>query len=683
MYARPIIVTLVSFGIPTTSIAQTPVTSNWQHDGAVWDGAWSETVHWDLLGGSDAYPNNNVSSEYNVSLPIAGSTYTVTVDVGPVELLSLDIDNDGTLLLESTDFRPGVLSNAGVVEIRNDDLILAEDITNDGIIRFDTDTGTEWKYIRVQFDSTLNGTGTLLFQDTGTDTPSAQPVYIYQDQTLTNGPDHTVAGGAGKFYAPSTFGDFVNNGTVLANVPGRTLLFIGSQLRFTNNNLVSVLNGATLDNRATFTNLGTLTVDSASQLNFASGGWKTIGGTLTNNGVIIGKVNVTFDGTSGSGTGEYHHTSDTVTFGDNTMVEFGTVSIEGDAILVVQDGGLVTVIDHYTYTLRSEGDHSFNFGGGLRVTGGTAVGPTDYGQFAGIEIGGEDLGTDPDNHIGDPQGFIRNFHLPRLIIGPSAKVNLFDVINNGNRNGPHGDAEALYVDTLEFEDANGLLNLNRHHLYYNTLIGNPSQIVDSAEHVQSLLYVDDDAGGANNGLSWCDAFIHLQDALALAAASGGAVTEIRVAQGIYKPDQGASQTPGKRKRDVTLQLVNGVSLYGGYAGCGASDPDERSVSANVTILSGDLNGDDSTYADQSSCETAGGVWFGSACTTIGNNGENSYHVVTGSGTDATAVLDGFTVTGGNANGALFGQKFGAGMYNGPGSLTVKNCIFVMNTASVG
>ena len=33
-----------------------------------------------------------------------------------------------------------------------------------------------------------------------------------------------------------------------------------------------------------------------------------------------------------------------------------------------------------------------------------------------------------------------------------------------------------------------------------------------------------------------------------------------------------------------------------------------------------------------------------------NNAENSVHVVTGNGTDTTAVLDGFTITAGNAYG---------------------------------
>ena len=133
-------------------------------------------------------------------------------------------------------------------------------------------------------------------------------------------------------------------------------------------------------------------------------------------------------------------------------------------------------------------------------------------------------------------------------------------------------------------------------------------------HGQTVVYVDDTATGANDGSSWCDGYTYLQDALAAAAASGGAITEIRVAQGTYKPDQGTGQTPGDR--DATFRPVNGVTLAGGYAGCGAPEPDTRDVDLNESILSGDLNGDDATENSDS---------------------DNCRHVVTASGVDASAV----------------------------------------------
>ncbi len=189
-------------------------------------------------------------------------------------------------------------------------------------------------------------------------------------------------------------------------------------------------------------------------------------------------------------------------------------------------------------------------------------------------------------------------------------------------------------------------------------------ILISAGSVQGLtvLYVDDDASGADDGSSWCDAYIFLQDALAAAMASGGTVAEIRVAQGTYKPDQGASQVPGDR--EATFQLLNGVALKGGYEGCGASNPGFRDVSTFRAELSGDLDGDDGPD--------------------FVNNDENSYHVLTGSGSDETAILDGLRITGGNADGPWEeNQNEGGGMYNDAGDPTVTDCIFTRNSARNG
>ena len=78
-----------------------------------------------------------------------------------------------------------------------------------------------------------------------------------------------------------------------------------------------------------------------------------------------------------------------------------------------------------------------------------------------------------------------------------------------------------------------------------------------------VIYVDADAAGANNGSSWENAYVYLQDALADANTAEKPV-DIRVAEGIYKPDQGVIQTIGDR--EATFQLINGVTLKGGYGG---------------------------------------------------------------------------------------------------------------------
>jgi len=58
-----------------------------------------------------------------------------------------------------------------------------------------------------------------------------------------------------------------------------------------------------------------------------------------------------------------------------------------------------------------------------------------------------------------------------------------------------------------------------------------------------------------------------------------------------------------------------------------------------------------------------------------------FHVVQcASGEDPNTILEGFTITGGNANGANDHDKRGAGMHNSNSSPTVINCIFTGNTA---
>ncbi|MHC5059227.1 MAG: immunoglobulin domain-containing family protein [Planctomycetota bacterium] len=142
---------------------------------------------------------------------------------------------------------------------------------------------------------------------------------------------------------------------------------------------------------------------------------------------------------------------------------------------------------------------------------------------------------------------------------------------------------------------------------------------DAATLISRVIYVHPGATfGANDGSTWANAFLDLQDALA-AATTG---QEIWVAADTYYATQGADRT-------ATFQLKSGVNIYGGFAG-GESELAERDYLTNVTTLSGDIG----TAADAS---------------------DNSYHVVTGAD---GAALDGFTITAGNADGTAPWNKGG-------------------------
>ena len=181
-------------------------------------------------------------------------------------------------------------------------------------------------------------------------------------------------------------------------------------------------------------------------------------------------------------------------------------------------------------------------------------------------------------------------------------------------------------------------------------------LVAGAE-AQTTWHVDAAAPGpTRDGAGWCTAFVDLQDAIAAAAAGD----EIRVAYGVYKPDRGTGN------RSASFTLKSSVVLAGGYAGCGAPDPSARDLELYPAVLSGDLAGNDG--AD------------------FANYAENSYHVVTYDDPAATGVVfDGFTVSGGNANGptALNNQGGGIHIRQGlvkclPGGPTIRNCIVEKN-----
>jgi predicted outer membrane repeat protein len=175
----------------------------------------------------------------------------------------------------------------------------------------------------------------------------------------------------------------------------------------------------------------------------------------------------------------------------------------------------------------------------------------------------------------------------------------------------------------------------------------------------AVLYVRPDGAGRA-----CDSWENacgLQTALQRAAAGD----EIWVKAGVYRP---AADT---RLPQATFQLKQGVALYGGFAGTETAR-DQRDWETQITVLSGDLGGDDVTGTDGVVTDPADIV------------GPNAYHVVTGNGVDTSAVLDGFVITAGYANVTPPNNHgYGGGMFNWTGSPTLNNLTFSGNTAGKG
>ena len=160
------------------------------------------------------------------------------------------------------------------------------------------------------------------------------------------------------------------------------------------------------------------------------------------------------------------------------------------------------------------------------------------------------------------------------------------------------------------------------------------------------IYVKNGSNG--NGQSWENAYGDLQKALK-AAKKGD---QIWVASGMYVPTYDGD-------RNIAFNLVEGVSLFGGFAGF-ESNPGERDFTLNQTILSGEI---------------------GSA-----SKEDNSFTVVYAEKITALTIIDGFVISDGSANGTeadVHRSTCGAAWFNFNSSPTIKNCVFQQNLARLG
>ncbi len=183
---------------------------------------------------------------------------------------------------------------------------------------------------------------------------------------------------------------------------------------------------------------------------------------------------------------------------------------------------------------------------------------------------------------------------------------------------------------------------------------------------QEVRYVNGDAAVAGNGLTWQSPLKYLQDALAEAEdlVAQGFDVQLWVAStdaaNPYRPDRDAAKPDGTGDREASFALINNVEVFGGFAGDESSltdrDPDE-----NVTVLSGDLSGDDGPD--------------------FTNNVDNSLRIVLASDVAPSAVLDGFTITGGNASDGIVLE--GGAVRCQAASPTIRRCNIRANYSLVG
>ncbi len=173
-----------------------------------------------------------------------------------------------------------------------------------------------------------------------------------------------------------------------------------------------------------------------------------------------------------------------------------------------------------------------------------------------------------------------------------------------------------------------------------------------------VLYVDSRAPVAGDCLSWGSACRDFQDALDIASSRENPI-EIWVATGVYYPDRGSGL------REATFVMQDCVGWYGGFRGAygtdgfaGEAKRSERDTDASPTVLSGDIGVPD-VAAD------------------------NSYHVVSSTSNGPTAVMDGFLIVSGNADGNAFPFSSGGGLLSVESSPSIAQCLFASNSAING
>ncbi len=204
------------------------------------------------------------------------------------------------------------------------------------------------------------------------------------------------------------------------------------------------------------------------------------------------------------------------------------------------------------------------------------------------------------------------------------------------------------------------------------------------DECEAIVFVDYSAStGLNDGSSWGNAHVNLQDALSDASANCS-VKEVWVAAGTYKPDQGGGNSTGDRF--ASFNLPNAIALLGGFNGT-ESHKSKRDFNLNKTVLSGDLSNDDEPVEciqDSPDCDSFGGICDDGFCITEDGNSENSYHVVTSEGPAGGTILDGFAIVSGNAN-SISGitEDRGGGITIRGSNPTITNCTFQKNSARRG
>ena len=404
-------------------------------------------------------------------------------------------------------------------------------------------------------------------------------------------------------------GDTFSNDTISSDSEGGAIAGSGTDLTITGSSFTR--NGADVssdtEGGAIDFGGGELNIDNTTFTNNSA----QFGGALFANGTDLNINSSSFNGNNASQGGAIDTDADTDIVTNSTFV--GNSAAVGGALYFPTAN---ITIDNSTFTDNAATDPS-GFGGAVFANSGgvdidnsilwndsantdpeishlSAVVNVAYSDVDGGYAGTDNINADPAFYTAPVIGAGDSWDGIGVNYGYLAPANGSPAIDSGNN--------ADVPDGVNFD-----------------IVGNPrigNNVVDMGAYEQLVLYVDGSlSGGADDGSSWANAFTSLTTALAVVHAGN----RIDVAGGTYYPTTDTDRT-------ISFVIPDGVALYGGYAGAANStDPFLRDVVTYPTILSGDIG-------------------------TGGDNSDNSYHVVTLTNDSSSTILNGLTISDGNADG---------------------------------
>ena len=221
-------------------------------------------------------------------------------------------------------------------------------------------------------------------------------------------------------------------------------------------------------------------------------------------------------------------------------------------------------------------------------------------------------------------------------------------------------ANATIVNVVDNGSANTISNLDSSSIYNVYVRKQCSASLNSVWsqfteiRTKGTVFVNPLATGANNGTSWADAYVDLQNALSLQEAG----QEFWVIAGTYIPDVS--------NRYIRFYIsADNVKIYGGFNGT-ETQLSQRDFVTNETVLSGDIDNNDTSVSFTSTSRS-----------------DNSNNIIAIAANNI--LLDGLTISDGHAS---------AGVLDGAGlrktgndgfktGLKIQNCIFKNNVAFNG